>query len=258
MPVIEPVEIQQIGAGTDSRDAADCEAAGMRPVILGVIAVIALSGCTTVIVEPAPQFTPETTGSHGPTASAEPSAAPEQPDAQDEPVAPALPDLTSLIIDENGLGPVDLGADPADLTGSDAIVIPMNVTCPGGPAFVRWSANYAERPLGNDVSAFELGKVGTDGVRLVEIYSTGPHTKEGIRVGSHIDDLVEAYPGLLYVDGNGIISQYAVIGYPGNVIYRVTATPYGGWPADTVQSIRVMDTEIPITPAGPHVPGGCA
>lgn len=156
-----------------------------RVSIVGVLVAVSLAvtGCGVSDTEPTPVPT-ETTTTPSPSPTSTPELTPE-----------TRPELGDLVLTTSGLGPLKLGTDPSTLDPQTSIVelIPGSA-CEGGTA-ERWAAAYAERPLGNELRAFEVGRP-LPGEPIVAMQIFDPHirTSAGLSPGMTIEQLSTMYP----------------------------------------------------------------
>lgn len=173
------------------------------------------------------------------------------------PTAPTTspPPLSELVIGHAGLGPVLIGVDLNTLDVASSIFVADPVDCGEGDVFVRWRANYPDRPLGNELRAFEAGSQ-PDSFSYVEIYATGPHTEAGIEVGDAVADLTQAYPELVVGRAGAGRQRYLLYGSPANLFFDV-AQADAGWPVDTITAIGLTTSDPAPSAPSYHPPGSC-
>ena len=204
-----------------------------------LVLVLALAGCTpaTVVVQPtvAPMSSPAASPTPTPSAT------------------PTKPELSELVISADGLGPVPMGTDLYTLDPAVSIFVNEPVDCGAGP-MDSWEASYPDRPLGNGVRAFEV-ETTTGPLEYVLVFHGGPHTAEGIRVGSTFDELTGAYPATQYVGAAGFERErYALYGAPANLFFDVVTTDYDLRPRGEIFAIGITLGD-PTSAAGGHPPG---
>ena len=143
-----------------------------RSTLAAFAAAMILAGCNSGSPEP----------SEAPTTDAPPAMSP----APSEPATGATPKAASdLVIDEGELGPVTIGMSKEDALATglfDADVAPAVDGCPAPP--LTWKEPFKDAV---DVLTKEDGSVASLGVR-----GKGPHTEDGIGVGSTLADLKAA------------------------------------------------------------------
>lgn len=168
-----------------------------RSIATTVLALLVLSGCDGDPGAPTAEPSPGPTASVTPTPSA-PEPTP-TPTATATPVDPH-PALADLIISTAGVGPLTVGVPPA--TNPGAAMIAWDPDFCGaeyeGPEPGRWA------PAGYDADTNYLGQPATPmfiaaddtAVYRIDVMGTGPHTEEGVRIGTSLVDLQAAYPDL--------------------------------------------------------------
>lgn len=142
-----------------------------------------------------PTKTPAGTSPGADSSQATPSAEPGETVAPSDP----HPDAADLILSTSGLGPLTLGSPP-DADARAGMVVWDPQACAGmqteGDAG-RWHpVDYDEdtSATGGQVRSFAIADV--DGIVWIDVLGVGPHTEEGIRVGSTLTELQTAYPEL--------------------------------------------------------------
>lgn len=220
----------------------------MRMSACALLVVLALAGCTPTadVADPTPTPSPAATRTARPTPTPPPTPAP---------ALTVRPDLAELVISHQGLGPVEIGTDLAALDPAVSIFVGEHVDCGEGDVFDRWRANYPDRPLDNELRAFESGPQ-PSGFSYAQVYAPGPHTADGLQVGSSRSDLLAVYPGIEpKVSGAGR-DRYLVTGSPASLFFDV-AQPDTGWPVDTITAIGIIQSYPEGLAPSYHPPGSC-
>lgn len=174
-----------------------------RSVAVVGFVVLLLAGCTSSEEPEAPATTAPTESA--PNDDAEPPASPEpsaEPTPTEDPVDPH-PALADLIITTSGLGPLTVGGTPpADNPGA-AMVAWEAEFCSGEgwagdgdpgrwvPSGYKADTNY----MGEPATPFYVDATDA-GVHRIDVMGTGPHTEEGVRIGTTLTVLRATYPGL--------------------------------------------------------------
>lgn len=173
---------------------------------------------------PAPAPTDERTTPPPTTPSEDPIEPTEEPTAATD----TPPPLEDLVISLGGLGPLVIGASvPATPAPTDLIRWDADF-CAGTEVPGRWLASYDDvidadgkhwQPF--SVSVFE------DHVMRIDVQVAGPHTAEGIEVGSTLAQLQAAYPGLeklrSAVDTGVPIDAYGLRNGETTLVFEVSA-----------------------------------
>jgi len=156
-----------------------------------MITLLAACGATT---EPVPSPTAEPTSTPTPSASADPQT---------------RPALNELVLNTWGVGTLELGTDPAVLNPQTSIVeLVPDSACPGETA-ERWAAAYPERPLGNEIRAFEVGHLlPGESIQSIQVFDPLIHTSVGLAPGMTLDQLSTIYPDAEFVVSNAGRDQY--------------------------------------------------
>lgn len=213
-------------------------------VALGVVQLAGMRGADPTppaSTAPAPAPTDEPT-TPAPTT---PSDDPVEP--TDEPTAPAdtRPPLEDLVISLDGLGPLAIGSTvPATPAPTDLIRWDADF-CAGTEVPGRWLTSYDDlidadgkhwQPF--SVSVFE------DHVLRINVQVAGPHTAEGIEVGSTLAQLQAAYPGLekvrSAVDTGIPIDAWGLRDGETTLVFEVSAngdTPEPYWQPDDLDRV---------------------
>lgn len=183
------------------------------------LGMVLLSGCASVD----PTADAEASPSRSTSPSATPAArSPETPaptaSASGDPSAAAvnLEDPRSWVIDFTTLGPVTRGTPVSDMGASmDAFTATVNDGCP-------WITEY-DRP--GSPSIWLIASPDSDVISEVMLRGTeaepgatgmSPSTREGIVLGSTLDQLTTAYPALQEIEGPPGEPSYAVTDDAGN------------------------------------------
>ena len=219
----------------------------MRSVAIGVVLLIALSGC-------GPAFD----GADPPAPSETPSSSRTPTSASTLPAPTGKPDISELVIGPDGLGPLLLGSPPPNFGPDVDVLVYVNDYCQeafddgyvGDPGL--WVANYPEALDGEETRPF--GVWVTDGaIKEIAVYLPGVHTERGIGVGSTREEVLAAYPDGFSrtVPGGDSPSFYVIDSATGQLqievvedepyfgsVFSLISTPlsaevYGGYATDT-------------------------
>ena len=169
-------------------------------VVVAAFAVVLLAGCGSYTEEPAASPTPTPTKDTAPSPSPEPSP---EPTKTVEPVDPH-PGIADLIITTSGLGPLTVGTTPPAINPGAAMIAWDEDYCVSDvmetpPEPGRWIPNgYVSDTnyMGESATPFYVDATDT-GVHRIDVMGTGPHTVEGIRIGSTLAELQATYPALV-------------------------------------------------------------
>lgn len=182
------------------------------------------------------------------------------------------PDLESLVISTDGLGPVRLGEAPP-AAGPGAVVEWQERGCVvldddgNAQPYGRWAATYGFRtsPFGADLSPFGLV---TDGERVtaIEVVTEGPRTPAGVQVGDSLAQVQSAHPEARLVgrtEPSGALpgrDVWAVVEGDRTLAFQVaTDEPGAAFPAEpgTVMAIVVtLGTDVLDGTNGPDSTSG--
>lgn len=170
-------------------------------------AVALLAACGTT-VGPTPSPTPTVSASGTPTPTRTPGPTP-TPTPVPTAVPESRPALSELVLTTGGLGPLMLGTDPYALDPQTAIIeVLPGAYCEGDPA-ERWTAAYPERPLGNELRAFEIGRfLPGERVEAIQVFDPLIRTAVGLGPGMTLEQLTAIYPAAEYVRSGAGRDQY--------------------------------------------------
>lgn len=162
--------------------------------VVSAAAVITLLAACSATTEPVPSPTAVPSSTPTPTASADPQT---------------RPALNELVLSTWGLGTLELGTDPATLNPETSIVeLLPDSACEGGTA-ERWAAAYPERPLGNELRAFEVGRLlPGESIQAIQVFDPLIRTSVGLAPGMTIDQMSTMYPDAEFVMSGGGRDQY--------------------------------------------------
>jgi hypothetical protein len=163
------------------------------PAVCAVLMMPALAGCTF-------SGAGATVSPSLPPASSSPVAAPTVPPAPAASVSAEVDpaDMTTWTITTDGIGPIERGADSAEVVGELAS-FQASEWCPGVVGLER------------DGAAQVVLSLAEDGVQISNVWvssrpedrSASPMTEEGIRLGASTAELTTAYPDLSTVVQRG-------------------------------------------------------
>jgi hypothetical protein len=204
--------------------------------LAAAVVALALAGCSTDGDGGDPDVaatTPPATSSATPTPTATPDELPDEPD---------LDDPSTWLISFDGVGPLVIGS-AASSSGTQLTPFPS----PSGGGACLLSFYPETVPGQTDIWAIPAA----DGDTVVSVVVTGnsepesmspdaPHTAEGIFVGSTVDELLAAYPG---IESSRDLSDYAVYALPGDGATWIdfSMSPDG----EIVREIAVADAPLP-------------
>jgi hypothetical protein len=186
-------------------------------------------GCLLLLAGCAPDpVVPEETPTVSPTleASAEPTPVVAGPPAPDDLVL-RVDGLGSLVIGEPAPAPDDPGA--MILFDVDVCVSDASGVGPGDPGAGAWVGIplYVAGPEGGSLFGVEVDEAGI--VQGVQVFGLDEiPTEAGIRVGSTLDELLAAYPGISSPGGGSGISQFYLVDGPGGRLVFEVAAEFGG------------------------------
>lgn len=221
--------------------------AAVGAVALGAVQLAGMRGpdpAPPASTAPAPTDEPTTP----PPTSASPTAPGDDPvEPTEEPTAPAgtQPPLEDLVIGLDGLGPLAIGSTvPATPAPTDLIRWDADF-CAGTEVPGRWLTSYDDvvDPDGKHWQPFSVS-VFEDHVMRIDVQVAGPHTAEGIEVGSTLAQLQAAYPGLdkvrSAVDTGVPIDAWGLRDGETALVFEVSAnadTPEPYWQSDELDRV---------------------
>lgn len=200
-----------------------------------------------------------------PSEAVEPAGEPSPESAETvEPSGPGHPAIEDLIITTAGLGPLTVGLPPTTNPGAAMIEFDPDYCAakPELPPPGRWvpTGGYAEPndtdSMGEPTLPFWVEASDDWGVTAIRIWGVGPHTAQGIRVGSALVELQAAYPELEgpYADESGDVSPgepawhtWWVADDTGSIVFETQDDAGGLLPPGTEESvvlIHVLDPRI--------------
>lgn len=195
---------------------------------VAALAIAVLAGCTGAPADAGePHETPVVDdASATPTPSSTPSPTP-------APVVPDPADAATWLIDAEGIGPLRLGM-PID----EAVALMAGYT-------VETCANPSVRFLRtDDITEPSLAFAAADDGRLSLVMlldSTGPATAEGIRIGSTVTDVTDAYSGLEFT--RHYSDRYTLEGTPGWITFATADVDDGA--TAPIAAISVIRGAVP-------------
>lgn len=193
----------------------------------------------TGLIDPAPVAAPSPTATPAPTATPTPTptATPTPTPTPTSTMDPADPSTWTIGFD--GVGPVTLGPTPAEQRATlpafsdetEPICVDELATLTS-PAGLRFTFVLAADGSGR-TAAIEFGNLGTSGA---DDRASTPRTTQGIGVGSTLDELLTAYPGIAQTSSyNGSSFTYALTDGRGRWIAFMLIN-------DVVTDIQLADT----------------
>jgi hypothetical protein len=183
--------------------------------ISGSGVAVALTGVPFTIAAPEP--TPTSTPTATPTPTSTPTPAPPAPEPVPTPtIDPADP--STWIITFDGLGPISYGSTMADATAAmdrtDYSVTEPTETCdivsrfiPGDDSEIIRITVYPSWDSQQTDAGIDVFGISSDNPDAA-MYT--PRTAEGIGLGSSVDDILAAYPGITSGDGRSVGIPYSI------------------------------------------------
>jgi hypothetical protein len=232
----------------------------MRPVRSAVggarVVVVAVLGCSLLLTG---------CGGEGEGAATTPPASPTPSDPEEveptpEPTAAATettealdphPAITDLVISTSGVGPLTVGVAPAANPGAAMIAWEPDFCSgegwdgDGDPG--RWvpdgydsDTNY----MGEPATAFYVDADDAS-VYRIDVMGTGPHTAEGVRIGTLLPALQAAYPGLVGPHAGPVSQVWWVTDDAGSMVFETQGGDMiGAGAPEQVILIRVLATGV--------------
>lgn len=182
-----------------------------------VSAVIAGAALVLMVTACAPSPEPQ------PTQTVEESSSTPTPTPTIEPVV--KPELSELVISENGLGPILIGKAYAPVSPDVDVLLWDDTSCDyeGDRAqddYGNWKPNY---PLENGYEVFYAGvETRSDPaspVARIETRATQIHTAEGLGIGSTTSEVVAVYGSRVSIAPMGYAYPYTVSGSEGQLVF---------------------------------------
>lgn len=209
--------------------------------------VLLLSGCTR---SPGKPPSPTVSAERGPTKAARPA-----PDQTPTPTVDPHPDLADLLLSTSNLGPLRVGSVPPETNPGAAMIEWDPDFCSGGPDEVpepgRWvPAGYSPdtNVLGEQTIPFYVD-ASDQGVHRIDVMGIGPHTTEGIRIGSTAQDLQATYAGVLHGPFDGPVSRvWWLQDDRGALVFETQGDADGLQPAGTPERVILIRVLAPAYP----------
>ncbi len=146
------------------------------------------------------------------------------------------PELDSLVISSEGLGPIQLGGAPPAQTPGAMFEVCVDTSAPSMTTSA-WVSTYPFTPGIYGTYTKSIGVRTDDGaVTRLEVVAPGPHTTAGIQVGDTLADLQAAHPDVQligHVEHAGAIpgrDVWALVGTDRLLAFEVTTDEPAGAP----------------------------
>ncbi|MCL3860660.1 hypothetical protein [Actinotalea sp. K2] len=187
----------------------------------------------------------------GPTApSPTVSPAQETPEPTVSSSGDARPALEDLVLSTSGLGPLEIGEPPAENSGAAMItwdaehceVLGEEYAEPGRwvPAGYEWDVVYS----GEQAQPFYVDAT-DEAVYRIDVMSVSPATGEGIRIGSSLEELQEAYPELEGPFEGPVSRVWWLQDEDGSLVFETQGEQDGLRPAGTPESVILVRVLVP-------------
>lgn len=179
-----------------------------------------------------------------------------------EPAAAALPppSFEDLVVSTSGLGPLAIGVPPESNAGAAMIrwspdeCADMGIDDPG-----RWVTTYPLVDGGYPTSV----AVDDVGVSWIDVLKPGPHTAEGVGIGTDLTTLQATYPNLVAGTPGPVSNVWWLAGPDGYLVFETQGDDDGLQPAGTPEQVILMRVLTPAsdpdfaTANSDWVAGGC-
>ena len=230
-----------LGSIVDGSTGARTRVAVTRSVI-AVATSLSVAGCGSSGDKPAPCG--DTTASASAT-MAGPDVQTPRPTSS---IAP-YPPTASLVLSTPGLGPLTIGLPPKSNPGAQMIVFDPKA-CAGaaeGSELGRWTANYPPYTDadGSSKPLFAVDVNDSHGVYWIDVLNPAIKTSAGIHVGSTLDALKAAYPGLVKGTPGPTSQPWWVSDAAGTLSFEVQDSSQGLQPEGTPPVVVLIHVQAP-------------